>query len=234
MLELSAPIQICGDIHGQYYDLLRLFECAGYPPEKNYLFLGDYVDRGKQNLETICLLMAYKIKYPLNFFILRGNHESDTINRIYGFYEECKRWHSIKLWKAFSECFNFFPIAAVVENKLFCMHGGLSPELTNLNQIKQIKWPLTIPDTGIVCDLLWSDPEKGIWGWGPNEWGVSYTFGEEVLKMFLQSQGLDIVVRAHQVVEDGYEFFGDKSLVTVFSAPNYCDEFDNSSSVLVV
>lgn len=91
MLELSAPIQICGDIHGQYYDLLRLFECAGYPPEKNYLFLGDYVDRGKQNLETICLLMAYKIKYPLNFFILRGNHESDTINRIYGFYEECKR-----------------------------------------------------------------------------------------------------------------------------------------------
>ena len=233
-LELSAPIQICGDIHGQYYDLLRLFECGGYPPHKNYLFMGDYVDRGKQNLETICLLFAYKIKYPLNFFILRGNHESDSINRIYGFYEECKRRHSIRLWKLFSDCFNYLPIAALVENKILCMHGGLSPELTNLSQIREIKRPLAIPDTGIVCDLLWSDPDKTVRGWGPNERGVSYTFGEDVLKVFLESQGLDIIVRAHQVVEDGYEFFGSKNLVTVFSAPNYCDEFDNSSAILQV
>lgn len=134
----------------------------------------------------------------------------------------------------FSDCFNYLPVSALIENKILCMHGGLSPELTNLNQIREIKRPLTIPDTGISCDLLWSDPEKGIWGWGPNERGVSYTFGEDVLKVFLESQGLDIVVWAHQVVEDGYEFFGNKNLVTVFSAPNYCDEFDNSSAILEV
>lgn len=227
-------MKICGDIHGQYYDLLRLFECGGYPPSVNYLLLGDYVDRGKQNLETICLLLAYKIKYPYNFFLLRGNHESDSINRIYGFYEECKRRHSIRLWKAFSDCFNYMPIAALVESKILCMHGGLSPELIKIDQIKDIKRPLSIPDNGVVCDLLWSDPERSINGWGPNDRGVSYTFGDDIVRVFLENQNLDLIARAHQVVEDGYEFFGNRGLVTVFSAPNYCDEFDNSSAILCV
>ena len=140
-LELDAPIKICGDTHGQYYDLIRLFEFGGYPPESNYLFLGDYVDRGKQSLETICLLLAYKIKYPENFFLIRGNHESASINRIYGFYDECKRRYSIKLWKIFTDCFNCLPIAALISDKILCMHGGLSPELTSLDQIKKIIRP---------------------------------------------------------------------------------------------
>lgn len=158
LLELEAPLKICGDIHGQYYDLLRLFEYGGFPPEANYLFLGDYVDRGKQSLETICLLLAYKIKYPENFFILRGNHECASINRIYGFYDECssstdeadigKRRYNIKLWKTFTDCFNCLPIAAIIDEKIFTMHGGLSPDLSSMEQIRRVMRPTDVPDTG--------------------------------------------------------------------------------------
>lgn len=163
LLELEAPIKICGDVHGQFTDLLRLFEYGGFPPSSNYLFLGDYVDRGKQSIETICLLLAYKIKYPENFFLLRGNHESAGINRIYGFYDECKRRYSIKLWKIFSDCFNCFPVSAVVDEKILCMHGGLSPELSEgLFQIADLPRPCDVPDVGLMCDLLWSDPDTSI------------------------------------------------------------------------
>jgi len=137
-------LQICGDIHGQYYDLLRLFEYGGFPPEANYLFLGDYVDRGKQSLETICLLLAYKIKFPENFFILRGNHECASINRIYGFYDECKRRYNIKLWKTFTDCFNCLPIAAIIDEKIFTMHGGLSPDLNSMEQIRRVMRPTDV------------------------------------------------------------------------------------------
>lgn len=234
LLELEAPIKICGDVHGQYYDLLRLFEYGGFPPEANYVFLGDYVDRGKQSLETICLLLAYKIKYPENFFILRGNHECASINRIYGFYDECKRRFGIKLWKTFTDCFNCLPCAAVIDEKIFCMHGGLSPELTSLDQVKRIVRPTDVPDTGLLCDLLWSDPDKEIDGWGENDRGVSFTFGEDIVAQFLHKHDLDLICRAHQVVEDGYEFFARRQLVTLFSAPNYCGEFDNAGAMMSV
>ena len=158
LLELRAPIKICGDIHGQYTDLLRLFEYGGFPPVSNYLFCGDYVDRGKQSLETICLLLAYKIQYRDKFFILRGNHESASINRIYGFYDECKRRYGIKVWKIFSDVFNCLPVSAVIDDKILCMHGGLSPELNDLQQIADLKRPCDVPDIGLMCDLLWSDP----------------------------------------------------------------------------
>ncbi|KAK7249397.1 phosphoprotein phosphatase [Aureococcus anophagefferens] len=153
LLELEAPIKICGDIHGQYHDLLRLFEYGGFPPEANYLFLGDYVDRGKQSLETICLLLAFKIKYPENFFILRGNHECASINRIYGFYDECKRRYNIKMWKTFTDCFNCLPVAAIVDEKIFCCHGGLSPELQQIDQIKKIIRPTDASSLGEVASL---------------------------------------------------------------------------------
>lgn len=123
---------------------MRLFEYGGFPPEANYLFLGDYVDRGKQSLETICLLLAYKIKYPENFFILRGNHECASINRIYGFYDECKRRYNIKLWKTFTDCFNCLPIAAIIDEKIFTMHGGLSPDLNSMEQIRRVMRPTDV------------------------------------------------------------------------------------------
>ncbi|XP_022241726.1 serine/threonine-protein phosphatase PP1-gamma catalytic subunit B-like isoform X2 [Limulus polyphemus] len=196
LVELEAPVNIVGDIHGQYGDLLRHFNKIGYPPEANYLFLGDYVDRGRQSLETICLLLSYKIKFPNNFFLLRGNHECASINRVYGFYDECKRRYSIKLWKTFTDCFNCLPVAALVEGTIFCMHGGLSPDLLNLEQLRQIPRPIDVPDNGLICDLLWSDPDE--------------------------------------VVEDGYQFFQKRQLVTIFSAPNYCGEFDNAGAVMTV
>merc|ERR1712070_1085164 len=234
LLELEAPIKICGDIHGQYYDLLRLFEYGEFPPQSNYLFLGDYVDRGKQSLETISLLLCFKIKYPENFFILRGNHECASINRIYGFYDECKRRYNIRLWKTFTDCFNCMPVAAIIDEKIFCVHGGLSPELTEMDQIKRVPRPTDVPDQGLLCDLLWSDPEKNIAGWGDNDRGVSYTFGGDIVTKFLEKHDLDLVCRAHQVVEDGYEFFAKRQLVTLFSAPNYCGEFDNAGAMMSV
>ncbi|GFP86349.1 serine/threonine-protein phosphatase pp1 [Phtheirospermum japonicum] len=247
LLELEAPIKICGDIHGQYSDLLRLFEYGGFPPKSNYLFLGDYVDRGRQSLETICLLLAYKIKYPENFFLLRGNHECASINRIYGFYDECKRRFNVKLWKSFTDCFNCLPVAALVDDKILCMHGGLSPDLNHLDQVRSLPRPTAIPDTGLLCDLLWSDPGKDVKGWGMNDRGVSYTFGPDKVSEFLTKHDLDLVCRAHQfhdvyltgtcvlqVVEDGYEFFADRQLVTIFSAPNYCGEFDNAGAMMSV
>ena len=232
LLELEAPLKICGDIHGQYYDMLKLFEHGKFPPESNYLFLGDYVDRGKQSLETICLLLAYKIKFPENFFLLRGNHECASINRVYGFYDECKRRFSVRVWKTFTECFNCLPAAAIIDDKILCMHGGLSPELTSLEQIKRLIRPTDVPDQGLLCDLLWSDPSPDVQGWGENERGVSYTFGSDVVQAFLKKHGLDLICRAHQVVEDGYEFFAKRQLVTLFSAPNYCGEFDNSGAMM--
>ncbi|KAJ6604039.1 threonine protein phosphatase type 1 [Mycena sp. CBHHK59/15] len=226
LLEVEAPIKICGDTHGQYYDLLRLFEYGGFPPEANYLFLGDYVDRGKQSLETICLLLAYKIKYPENFFLLRGNHESASINRIYGFYDECKRRYNIKLWRAFIDCFNCFPIAAIIDDKIFAMHGGLSPDLQSMDQIRRIMRPTDIPDSGLLSDLVWSDPDKDIVGWGENDRGVSFTFGPDVVARFLQKHDMDLIY--------GYEFFAKRHLVTIFSAPNYGGEFDNAGGMMSV
>ncbi|PON88601.1 Serine/threonine protein phosphatase [Trema orientale] len=234
LLQLEAPINICGDIHGQYPDLLRLFEYGGFPPDANYVFLGDYVDRGKQSIETICLLLAYKIKFPDKLFLLRGNHECASINRIYGFYDECKRRFSVRLWKMYTDCFNCLPVAAIVDDKIFCMHGGLSPELDSLDQIRAIERPVDVPDQGLLCDLLWADPDRDIKGWGENDRGVSYTFGADKVAEFLKKHELDLICRAHQVVEDGYEFFAERKLVTIFSAPNYCGEFNNAGALMNV
>lgn len=221
LLELDAPIKIVGDIHGQYPDLIRLFEQCGRPPVSNYLFLGDYVDRGKQSLETMLLLLCYKLKYPGNFFLLRGNHECANVSRVYGFHDECKRRCNIKIWKTFTDVFNCLPIAAIVAEKIFCVHGGLSPNLSDdMNEVRKLTRPIEVPEHGLLTDLLWSDPAN-IKNWGPNsDRGVSWCFGKPVVARFLKRNNLDLVCRSHTVVEGGYEFFGNQSLVTIFSAPN--------------
>lgn len=233
LLELEAPIKICGDTHGQYYDLVQLFRRCGFPPDSNYLFLGDYVDRGRQSIETICLLLAYKIKYPENFFLLRGNHECPTVNHEYGFLEECKKRYSVRLWRVFNDCFQFLPVAAIVDERIFCCHGGLSPYLKSMAQINELERARKIPEHGLLCDLLWSDPAS-ITGYGENDRGVSCTFGRDVVTKFNREHDFQLVCRGHLVVQDGYEFFAGRQLVTVFSAPNYCGEFDNAGAVMSV
>ncbi|KAF7131122.1 hypothetical protein CNMCM5793_004109 [Aspergillus hiratsukae] len=238
LLEVSAPVKIVGDIRGQYTDLIRLFDMCGFPPASNYLFLGNYVNRGRQNLETILLLLCYKLKYPENFFLLRGNQECASVTRVGGFYDECKRRSDKMIWKSFIDVFNCLPIAAVVAGHIFCVHGGLSPSLRDLDDIRAIARPTDVPDEGLLTDLLWSDPADMEEDWkSNNQRGLSYCFGKKVIVDFLERHDFDLVCRAHQVVDDGYKFYQDgnrRILVTVFSAPNYCGEFDNSGAVMSV
>ena len=236
LLELKAPLTIVGDVHAQFHDLLRIFDSSSYPPNTNYLFLGDYVDRGRSSIETLCLLFIYKIKYPDNFYMLRGNHECSYINRLYGFYDECIQNYSIDVWRKFSDVFNYLPIAAIIEDKIFCVHGGISPELQSLDQIRNIERPLEVPEDGLLCDLLWSDPSPDAIDWEDNERGTSYCFGINQVEEFLQKFDFDLICRAHQAIMDGFEFpFPDSQcLVTVFSAPNYCYEYENKGAILNV
>eukprot|EP00659_Diplonema_papillatum_P022744 gene22744-34835_t len=198
-LELLPPINIVGDLHGHFYDLLTIFQEGGHPPAANWLLLGDYVDRGQFSIETLCLCLCFKIKFPNNFFMLRGNHECAMINRVYGFYDDCKRRYDLKLWKGFTDLFNCLPLTAVVDDRIFCVHAGLSPNLLSLDQINsEVERPKEVLDHGLACDLLWADPEDGIKGFGESGRGVSFTFGADVIEKFLKKNNLDLICRAHQ------------------------------------
>eukprot|EP00438_Fugacium_kawagutii_P001501 Skav202547 [mRNA] locus=scaffold2011:318208:320543:- [translate_table: standard] len=223
--ELEAPLKICGDVHGQYHDLLRLFELLGFPPESNYLFLGDYVDRGKQSLETIILLFSYKA--AANFI---GHRCCKKLGLVPDPTKECKRRYNIKLWKQFCDVFNCMSVCAIIDEKIVCMHGGLSPEINSFDQVKRITRPTDVPDTGLICDLLWADPDKA---WIRVEMGWNLVVRLPSIWSF--SEDMDLVCRAHQVVEDGYEFFAKRQLITLFSAPNYCGgEFDNAGAMMSI
>uniref|UniRef100_A0AC35TQK3 Serine/threonine-protein phosphatase n=1 Tax=Rhabditophanes sp. KR3021 TaxID=114890 RepID=A0AC35TQK3_9BILA len=218
-----------------FLDLLRIFDKNGFPPNTNYIFLGDYVDRGRQSIETMCLMFCYKVKYPENFFLLRGNHECPSINRVYGFFEECnRRYKSARLWNAFQDTFNYMPLCGLISGKILCMHGGLSPHLTDLDQLRNLPRPQDPPNPSIGIDLLWSDPDQWVKGWQANTRGVSYVFGQDVVLDMCQKLNIDLVARAHQVVQDGYEFFSGRKLITLFSCPHYCGQFDNSAATMTV
>ncbi len=236
LLHLDAPINIVGDIHGQFLDLLRFFEAGGFPPNAQYLFLGDYVDRGRMGMECTVLLFCYKVRYPGLVYLLRGNHECSMISRMYGFHFECKSKYNVACWEAVNDVFRALPLAAIVNDRLFATHGGLSPSLNSLEDIDRIQRPTDVPVNGLVCDLLWADPSPKLKTWQSSDRGVSYLFGEETLELFMQTYDFDLFVRAHQVVEEGYEFFppGSRRLVTVFSAANYCASFDNAGAMLIV
>ena len=236
LLELRPPITLVGDIHGQFQDLLRIFENAGYPPKTNYLFLGDYVDRGADGLEVIVLLLAFKVKYSDSFFLIRGNHESRPMNKTYGFYTECTQKYNASVFNAIEDIFDLLPFAALINEKIFCCHGGLSPLLNSMSQINEIERPTEIPADGLICDLVWSDPCTTAEKWSNSARQIGFGFGRKVLRDFINKFCLDLVVRAHEVVSEGYEFpfKGEDCLITLFSAPNYCGTFGNRGAILQV
>lgn len=232
---VSAPVTVCGDIHGQFYDLKKLFDEGGNIPENKYIFMGDYVDRGYNSVETIEYLFVLKLKYPDRLTLLRGNHESRQICFSYGFYEESNRkYGNVNIWKYFNELFDYLPIAALIEGKIFCVHGGLSPSVSAIDQIRLIYRHQEIPHEGTFCDLLWSDPDN-IDTWVTSARGAGFLFGWKVVKEFNHINDLDIVCRAHQLVSEGYKFwFEEKSCLTVWSCPNYCYRCGNVASIMKV
>ena len=230
---VSAPVTVCGDIHGQFYDLLELFRTGGQIPSSKYVFMGDYVDRGYNSVETLELLLCLKLKYPGHITLLRGNHESRQICFSYGFYEEISRkYGNVNPWRYFNDLFDYLPIGAIIEGKIFCIHGGLSPFISTIDQIRLLNRKQEIPHEGAFCDLMWSDPDD-IETWIVSCRGAGYIFGWKVVSEFNRINDIELVCRAHQLVNDGFKYwFKDENLVTVWSAPNYCYRCGNKASIL--
>ena len=236
LLRLKPPITICGDVHGQFQDVVRIFDLGGMPPNTTYLFLGDYVGRGENSIETIAFLFALKVKYPNHIYLLRGNHETEEISRTDGFFQEFLDRRIEDTWYSFTEAFRYLPLSAIVGYRIFCVHGGLSQCLKSIDQIEALKRPLDVEEDGLVTDLLWSDPAEEGNGWQENDRGTSVTYGPDVVDVFLQKHKFDLLCRAHQMAMDGYEFpfKGRQNCVTVFTAPNYCGEFMNAGALMRV
>ena len=230
---VTAPVIVCGDIHGQIYDLFELFEKGGQIPDSKYVFMGDYVDRGFNSVEVFSLLLALKLKYPNYITLLRGNHESRQISFTYGFSEEVnKKYGNSNVWNYFTDLFDYLPIAALIEGKIFCIHGGLSPLISTVDQIRLINRKMEIPHEGAFCDLMWSDPDD-IETWLMSCRGAGWIYGYKVVDEFNYINNLELVCRAHQLVMEGYKFwFTKQNLVTVWSAPNYCYRCGNKASIL--
>ncbi|KAK7082078.1 Serine/threonine-protein phosphatase 2A catalytic subunit beta isoform, partial [Halocaridina rubra] len=236
VVEVSSPVTICGDLHGQFYDLMELFTVAGEPPNVNFLFMGDYVDRGYFSVVVVSLLLSLKLKYPQRVTLLRGNHECRQSTQVYGFYDECLGiYHNSEAWSYFMNVFDCLPLTALVDNKILCMHGGLSPSLDSVDHIRVLDRLQELPDEGAMCDLLWSDPdEEKNMGWSISARGAGYLWGPDVSHDYTFSNNLECVSRAHQMQNDGYTWCHDEKVVTIFSAPNYCYRCGNLAGYMVV
>mmetsp|Transcript_57149 Transcript_57149/g.180878 ORF Transcript_57149/g.180878 Transcript_57149/m.180878 type:complete len:496 (+) Transcript_57149:241-1728(+) len=227
---------VCGDVHGQFYDLVNIFDINGRPsPDNPYLFNGDFVDRGSFAAEVILTLFAYKALYPDSMFLSRGNHETTNMNKIYGFHGEICAKFNENLSLLFREVFCWLPLGAVIGEKVFVVHGGLfSTDGVTLDDIRKIDRVREPPDEGIMCEMLWSDPMPTSQGQGRgvSKRGVGVQFGSDVTARFLEDNNLELVVRSHEVKDEGFEVDHDGRLVTVFSAPNYCDQMGNKGAFI--
>ena len=228
-------LTVCGDVHGQFYDLMHIFKLNGFPSAENmFLFNGDFVDRGSFSVEVVLTLFALKVAYPDSLFLARGNHESLAMNQVYGFEGECKSKFSDLLFKLFTETFNALPVAHLIGGKILAVHGGLFAEdnvtLDDIRNIKRFEQP---GKDGLLCDILWSDPQDEP-GRAPSKRGVGIQFGPDVTRAFCKQNNLDMVIRSHEAKQEGYHIQHNGQCVTVFSAPNYCDSMGNKGAVVKI
>ncbi|OBT62491.1 hypothetical protein VE03_08016 [Pseudogymnoascus sp. 23342-1-I1] len=322
VVTVTAPVTICGDIHGQFHDLMELFRVGGDVPDTNYLFMGDFVDRGFYSLESFLLLLCLKVRYPDRMTLIRGNHESRQITTVYGFYDEClRKYGSANVWRYCCDVFDYLALGAIVLNAsatlqpndkipirpqapeitntedydeadieievlnseggilhrfprkgskrndvlvrtpppsttptktgppgsgasahsngtsgsnstaVFCVHGGLSPLAETLDKIRLIDRKQEVPHEGSMCDLLWSDPED-IQGWGLSPRGAGFLFGASTVQNFNHANNISMIARAHQLVMEGFKEMFDNTIVTVWSAPNYCYRCGNVAAIM--
>lgn len=244
ILKIQDPVTLVGDIHGQYFDLLKVLDVGGNPEQTKYLFLGDYVDRGSFSTEVTILLVALKISYPESYFMLRGNHESRQMTSFFNFQNECKIKYDNEVYDKFMIAFDCLPLAAIINDKFFSVHGGISPHMGKVKEINSIHRFIETPKEGAICDFVWADPiedenEALTCDWDNNtNRGCSYTFGAKALMPFLSGNCLVSVIRAHEAQLEGFKMYkwnkkiDFPSCVTVFSAANYCDVYGNKGAII--
>ncbi|VDP90324.1 unnamed protein product, partial [Echinostoma caproni] len=234
VLELTTetPLMIVGDIYAQYGHLVRLFHYYGHPPEQRYLFLGNFISSGSRSIETLALLLAYKLRYPKSIYLLRGKHECARVAKFYGFYDECLKRFSRRIWNAITEIFNYLPVVAIIDDRVMCVHSGLSP--INLKKFikKSISLPTDIESNRLLMHFVWSEPDEDIQNWDQNPAGRGYLYGTKVVQDFCERYELQQIIRSSEMVRTGYEFFPCPKLLTVFSAPDFMEIYSNDGGLV--